>query len=396
MDVLRTLNLDDLPEQQTRTNALTYTQPNFNLQLGFDACCVCGKPDASIECEACHRVNYCSIECRGKDSEPSMDDDEQALGHTAVICTLLSSCNDDEAVEGGDMLSLDTDRRSAAMDRVASEFESYPATLANVVMDAPCYQDTLLKRAGSSLTFHVIGASIDSELWEGHPDKSQQDNVFQSYAEALAEISEKYRLDTINLCFIGPDCPQVDSEVQVEIPPVLKPKQKCVLKTTTLRAQYSKAILQRSSLPEPDLVVFFNPGFTCPDYSWYDALNSIKRGIPCLVTTNTELEGIADAEFLMESGFISELPPGLAVLLYGEGPDKMESTDNDSFFSVNPYSGNRVRQSGTMANDIFVKNRWIFGGILGRGSTGKNESQVSKRARVDGFGNNKMDNPALI
>ena len=39
-----------------------------------------------------------------------------------------------------------------------------------------------------------------------------------------------------------------------------------------------------------------------------------------------------------------------------------DDDDNETFFSVNPFCGYRVRQSGTMANDLYVKSRWIFGG----------------------------------
>lgn len=149
MDLLKTLNLEDLPEQQTRTNLLTETQPDFDLKLGFDACCTCGKSNPKIRCESCHRVAYCSDKCRGQDSEPPItDEDEQGLGHSAIICALLSLCNDDEAVEEGRGESLDFEKRNATIDRLASEFESYPATLANVIMDGPCYQDTLVKKMG--------------------------------------------------------------------------------------------------------------------------------------------------------------------------------------------------------------------------------------------------------
>ena len=54
----------------------------------------------------------------------------------------------------------------AARDRVQSEYESYPATLANVLLDGPCFK-VMLARAchEKELVIHVIGASVDAELW---------------------------------------------------------------------------------------------------------------------------------------------------------------------------------------------------------------------------------------
>ena len=190
MDLLQSLNLEDLPEQQTKVRI---SDPDFDLKLGFDCCCVCGKASTKIECSSCHRVKYCSKECRRIDRENSDEGEEdQALGHTSVICAILALCNDDEAIDEGDekeLSSFSQERRTGAVDRVASEFESYPASLANIVIEGPCYQEALEKSKGSSFTIHVIGSSTDSELWEGHPDKNQERNVFKCYADALAEIA---------------------------------------------------------------------------------------------------------------------------------------------------------------------------------------------------------------
>jgi hypothetical protein len=397
MDLLKSLNLEDLPEQQTRTNQLTESQPDFELTLGFDACCACGKSKPSLECESCHRVKYCSAECRDLDAAPPKDQEEQALGHTSVLCALLTLCNDDEAVEEGDKKSLDKEKQITAVDRLASEFESYPATLSNVVMDGPCYQDILAKRAGDTLTIHIVGASVDSELWEGHPEPSQEQNVFRNYAEALAEIAENHKLKTIQLQFIGPECPKKNIQESVSVPAVQKPKSRCDLKVTTINGDYNKDLERSKGVMPPDVVVFFNPGFTCPDYTWDDALSSIGKGVPFLVTTNTELEGVADVQYLLDRGFIDELPAGLAAMLQGaDTPGDCEDEDNDSFFSVNPYSGNRVRQSGTMANDLYVKSRWIFGGLFGKKSAKETSAKPSKKQKIDGSGNTKKLNPALV
>lgn len=396
MDLLKSLNLEDhLPEQQTRTSHLLNDNPDFNLALGFDACCRCGKEETHFQCETCCRVKYCSPECRAADAAASVDNDdtegEEALGHSAIICSILALCNDDEVVEGGKDYSLDTEKRNAAVDRLVSEFESYPATLANVIMDGPCYQDALIKATRGTLNIHIVGASVDSELWQGHPDPSQESKVFQCYAEALAEIADRFMLKAIHLYFIGPDCPTTDSSAEFNIPPTAGSKNDCKLKTTTICDEYNKTVLSSKNVPSPNVVVFFNPGFTVPDYSWEEALLTVPQGTPCLATTNTELEGVADIELLFEAGLITELPAALAIMLNGEA---LETAD--TFFSVNPHCGNRVRQSGTMANDLYVKNRWIFGGVFGSAASAPPLVSSGKRQRIEGSGNSKQSNPALV
>ena len=145
-----------------------------------------------------------------------------------------------------------------------------------------------------------------------------------------------------------------------------------------------------------------------------------KNEIPFLVTTNTEVEAIADVQYLMDHEILFDIPPGLKAMLQmngnedGDGstpPEDDEEDDDDctTFLSLNPYSGNRVRQSGTMANDLYVKSRWIFGGISSAKSSiptkkrdtaaaaaGKGIEGEKKKRRVEGSGNTKKTNPALV
>jgi hypothetical protein len=428
MDLLESLNIDDLPEQQTRTVHLLKDHPDFNLKLGFDCCCVCGKPNPKIECQECHRVNYCSKECCHKDNTQQINDnneegEEQALGHTSVICALLGLCNDDEAVEDDPKNSkIGKERLNAAKDRLASEFESYPATLANIIMEGPCYQDTLEKCTGESLTIHVIGASEDSELWQGHPDPSQERKVFDCYADALAEIAESYKIQCINLHFFGPACPKRKIDRTVVIPQIQQQQgKKSSSRTAKLHVQTRNEDynLDNNKQSSPDIIVFFNPGFTCPDYDWEKSLSCVKKmEIPFLVTTNTEVEAIADLQYLMDREILFDIPPGLNAILQmnsdeddgGSPPDDDEDADDcTTFLSLNPYAGNRVRQSGTMANDLYVKSRWVFGGISSTKlslQTKKRETPSSsgeglaegnkKKRRVERSGNTKKTNPALV
>eukprot|EP00536_Pseudo-nitzschia_multiseries_P016379 jgi/Psemu1/69845/estExt_Genemark1.C_10960019 len=430
MDLLASLNLEDLPEQQTRIPTLFGSDPDFDRKLGFDSCCACGKASTKVECSSCHRVKYCSDECRKEDSLPrggcgdnEDEEEERALGHTSVICALLGLCNDDEAVEAGDekeLSSFSADRRTAATDRVASEFESYPATLANVLMEGPCYQEALRKSAGSTLTIHVIGASTDSELWEGHPNKEQERNVYGCYADALAEISEQFKTKTIVLQFFGPQCPQNDFDEVLDVPPIRAKQSSTKLRVTTSNVDYDGRATNGTQRP-PDVLVFFNPGFTCPDYAWEKTLVSCMKDnqFPFLVTTNTEMEALADMQYLYDREFFQDIPPALKDILENNGGPGESATEDDddnnnslgdgdgdssSFFSLNPYCGMRVRQSGTMANDLYVKSRWIFGGFSGpirdditASKKEADECSTGKRKRVEGASaNSKKANPALV
>lgn len=391
MDFLRSLNLEDLPEQQTRIAKVMESRPDFESSLGFDACAACGANDPTVSCPNCRRIRYCSSACRQADAAPPDDGDEEpALGHSSIICSLLKLCNDDDQVGSGDTeKTLPADRFEAAKDRIQTEYESFPATLANILSEGPCYLSVLTKSM-TSLVLHVIGASTDAEFWNA----SDYDVVFAAYAEALAELADSYRLSTIELFFIGPECP--DENVSATKP--LKVGDSASVGNVVIRSiqgRYSQEIL--SSVPKPNIVVFFNPGFTVPDYQWIETLQAIPRSTPFLSTTNTEQEGFADVQFLLDQDSIQSLPDGLADLfgLYSEGDEP--EPNMEAFFSVNPHCGSRVRQSTTMANDLYVKNRWILGGIIDSFDPSKGRKiQSTKKQRVMGDANQKQGNPALI
>ena len=122
-------------------------------------------------------------------------------------------------------------------------------------------------------------------------------------------------------------------------------------------------------------------------------MTCIQKGTPFLLTTNTELEGVADAQYLLDQNMMGVMPAGLADVL---GESTNGDTVTDSFFDMNPFCGDRVRQSGTMANDLYVKSRWMLGGTLGKKEFIGSSAVTSKRVRVEGSGNTKASNPALI
>jgi hypothetical protein len=493
MDLLERLRLDDLPEQQTRTMHLMIQMmtaasttssstgrnnknkiqepeeeevPEPPTSLGFDNCATCGQELMSSlvwTCHNCQRIRYCSESCRYADANVPLNDgatnnnrrtaaggndpeqpeelqddhgeDDGALGHTAIICSLLKLCNDDEMVEemiaaaGGGESTTSTSTTNttlaAARDRVRSEYESYPSTLANVIAEGPCYQSILRRHrraaASSSLTIHIIGASTDAELTRGpteyrngdgdhgdHDDdgdsQQQQQLVIQDYAEALSELVERNELQQVNLLFIGPDCPaDIPWNVTVPIPTMPNDDNDHHQTTTskqlsvqTYRGLYHNVVRDGiMAIPAADIVVFFHPGFTHPDYdNWQETLAAIPSGTPFLLTSHTEMEAIADAQYLLEQDKIQSLPAGLADILQVD-IDTTDNADDDNagggcFFAVNPFHGLRVRQNVTMANDLYVKNRWMLGGTIGpaRSPTKPdgNERHATKQRRIANAG----------
>jgi hypothetical protein len=409
MDLIASLQLEDLPEQQTRTVHLVDINPDFQWKLGFDACAACGislKTDATITCRICQRISYCSDTCLAKDSDMlALPDDETALGHSSIICALLNLCNDDEAIDQGE--ALEASAREAAISRVRSEYESYPATLANVLFEGPFYQETLRRTSESVLRIHVIGSAEDAELSQGptlhHTDDvTARRAVCYDYAEALAEVADRFHCTAIELWFIGPDAP--DRPWNESVPMNHMDQAVGTLTIRTFKGLYTAESLNReegiNGVP-PDLVVLFNPGFTCPDYThWAETLRCMPDGTPFLSTTNTEMEAIADCQYLLDQDKIQSLPPGMAELLDVYSEEAEEASN--SFLGLNPFCGSRVRQNGTLANDVFVKNRWILGGILGRFQASSRRGAPAgtvKRTKVnDGNNgsNSKASNPALI
>ena len=333
MDFLQSLGMEDLPELQTRTMHLMARHPEFSLRLGFDACCTCGIPfgpsSTIVDCPQCQRVSYCSEACRKQDASgldssstvaTSDEERESAMGHSSIICTLLRLCSNDEAVneETKDdektlqFLDNDVQAKEAAVDRVRSEFQSYPATLANVLLEAPLYKPAT-QASSRHLVIHIIGASQDVEFWNS--PCMQHDNVWDAYAEALAELSEIHRLDTISLYFVGPDCPIENIHKSRKMKSV-EGGTAGELLARSHHGVYNFNLLQQEEITKADIVVFHNPGFTCPDYDWAVTLSCIPKGTPFLLTTNTELEGIADFQYLLENDLIQSMPPSLAMIRF--------------------------------------------------------------------------------
>jgi hypothetical protein len=378
MDFLATLNIDDLPEQQTRAAHLSVKlSKDTTLRLGFNCCCNCGKKQAVlISCPNCNRVSYCSEQCRSEDNRPEIDDNEGALGHSSIICSILKLCNDDEDAEDG------IDGTEDARNRIQSELESYPATIANILREAPCYQD-YLGSIGNDMIIHVIGASKESELW------NDQSASLDAYTEAFLPLAEDFMFSVIHLHMIGPDCPEKCMDVEKSLPYERNGSKAFHLHLHTHKSLYTDDLLR--DIPRPNVVVFFNPGFTCPDYNWDNTMGLMNHGIAFLSTTNTEMEGVSDCNYLMNLKLLPHLPP-LAAEIMG-----VEDYGDFTFFEENPFAGSRVRQSGTMANDVFVKNRWMMGGIFAKPMKKRavdtvDDEVISKRS----VGNTKSTNPALI
>ena len=266
------------------------------------------------------------------------------------------------------------------------------------------------KRQNSSATtteivLHIVGATTESELWgwDGSSSSSSVD-VLDAYTEAstnlITYLEELLQVPSITLrcIFIGPNCGNSSrsSSSATKIPITtamnydtssLSMKKKSPITTTNSSMLIIETQCRNygsSKIPIPDVIIFFNPGFSCPDYDWSSALSyasslsicdNVGGGpIPFLVTTNTELEGYADIKVLLDGGYINISTVSRDILEAIDYPNDNSNCNNnkhygDEFeeqciFGMNPYVGLRVRQSGTMGNDLFVKNRWITCGLF--------------------------------
>ena len=370
------------------------------------------------------------------------------------MCALLRLCQIDDQVEdpksSEKKVVIADKEKEAAQDRITSEYESYPATLANVLMDASCFQPTLIRlkkqrrgktmrqsdlettsgeqQSKKSLTVHIIGASEEAELWgEFKLSHASCKDVYSAYADALIELASTYNgISTINLIFVGPNCPSKDvhevriiqtdkdaNEHDVDDGSHKNAKKRkyegssCEVVIQSHRSNYDKEVLNK--IPMPDLVVFFNPGFTCQDYKWSEALDVCTKGdtarrIPFLITTNTEMEAISDLQWLHQYEYIDELPAMVADIVNDDivdhDADIADYSDTDNvFFGENQNSGSRVRQSGNMANDLFVKNRWIYGGLFSGNEQIEEKSEkksIEKKKKSKLSSKKKKSNAALM
>ena len=248
--------------------------------------------------------------------------------------------------------------------------ESYPSTLSNILLSHPSFEE-LVSPAGSSskhrrrFQVHVVGAEFGSELWTSKLSYGACPYQ-EAYADALDEVCDMGDISSFELVFVGVGLPAT---------PVQKLSGK--VKALTLDCKYEDLDSADGFVKAvPDLLVFFNAGFTCPDYDWAATLSSVvakaSSPIPFFGTSNSELENLNDIEWLNTQGFTS----------FDLDGDQDEDDKDDAlacFFSENPFRGSRVRQSGMLANDLYVKSSFLFGGALkpSSASAKKRKEQVT-------------------
>ena len=118
------------------------------------------------------------------------------------------------------------------------------------------------------------------------------------------------------LQFFGPECPDIDIDETINVPPINAKKSCTRLRVTTAKVDYDGTIISKNQ-SSPDILVFFNPGFTCPDYAWEKTLITCMKDSrsPFLVTTNTEMEALADMQYLFDRGLFCDVPEALQCML---------------------------------------------------------------------------------
>lgn len=316
MEILQELGWDDeLPEQQTRTSHLLNNPAE--LRLGFDHCPQCGEQliQTPVYCPDCRCIRYCSEACRYADANYELppDEPEPALGHSAIICRLLQTMND---------------THHAA--RARAEYETYPATLASIIRQ----RGRAVQQ--QHLCVHVIGASHD---------EVQSSSYTDDYAQALADVVGESSSVAIHFC--GPEAPDYAPSSNRRI-------------TLSFHNDFYHRLLH-DLLPPPDLVVLFHPGWTVPDYTqWEISLAAIPPHTDFCFTSNTEAEMWAELQYLMDHEWVEAVPASVAQVV-----GYTSTSDENAYLAVNPHGSPRIRQNTNLANDVYVKNRWIFGGRWG-------------------------------
>ena len=164
-----------------------------------------------------------------------------------------------------------------------------------------------------------------------------------------------------------------------------------------------------------DAVFGFNLGLSCPDYSWgaalaalQDCAKAIARGggppLPLVCTTSSRAESVQELLLLEQHGMLQidkkqtraieegeeEAGAGLEALKAarkdgvnedgGEGhEDEDEDEDEQSIFlQPHKWGWERVQQSGAMANDVYRKSCWLFGGLVTGSLSGTDGAESSE------------------
>eukprot|EP00960_Hanusia_phi_P034321 750992-Hanusia_phi.AAC.1 len=231
-----------------------------------DRCLCCGKRKEEMKtCGDCKRVQYCSTKCRGRDKdkhervcqwlqkckvEEEMEERGWGLLRDAgKLSKLRSLLEKSPAVLSSDQFTSSlTWRRwkeakkidSKLLDDEACTLLSAPLTLLFVLCKHEGLQQQLVKGGKQKLVVHVPGASsIESSapsfLWQ--------------------DVSRPYQLE---VHLIGPQLSSslVDTEIVKH--------HACSYEAFCLQNPHSR----------PDLLLGFNMGLSCPDYSWEEAMKA--------------------------------------------------------------------------------------------------------------------------
>ena len=169
--------------------------------------------------------------------------------------------------------------------------------------------------------------------------------MLDAYAEASTNVLSYLKnftdsVDSMRLVFVGPDCPKPtrgsgggggdDDVTSVCRLDKSIPGSKTMLHIETHCCNYG----EDTTIPNPDAIIFFNPGLSCTDYDWSKALSaasSYESSTPFLITTNTEMEGFADIKCLVDGGYVDpmELPTYILETVDVESPSNNSRYNDD-------------------------------------------------------------------
>lgn len=273
----------------------------------------------------------------------------------------------------------------------------------------------MLNRPGGARVY-VIGASgVESDV-----------ACWDYCARCLAALAARENISagTLTVCLVGPEVPEAHHRKTILLPlqeddnMATEDRDECLrIKLYCHRGNFEGYHAFNYSR-QPDAVFGFNLGLSVPDYSWgaglaavQDCANAIARNggpaLPIVCTASSRAEAVQEL-LLFEQHQILQIGKAQtkvieegeeggssARLLHaarrntasksgdrvGHDTEGSEEHQHTVFLEPNIYGWERVQQSGAMANDVYRKSCWLFGGrvTVGDGGGDALESEEDER-----------------
>lgn len=269
---------------------------------------------------------------------------------------------------------------------------------------------------------YVIGASgVESDVasWD-----------YSARCLASLAAREKIGSGSLSVCLIGPEIPEEQHRKTVVLPLQQRDAaatEPCVRITIYCHRGNFEGYHAFNYSRRPDAVFGFNLGLSVPDYSWgaglaavHDCAKTIARDggppLPILCTASSRAEAVQELLLFEQHKILridqeqtkkieegeqaghpawlraaridatSQKVPDTLVETQAES-DNVSDDENEIFLQPNDYGWERVQQSGAMANDVYRKSCWLFGGTVAVGDDlvdelGSEEDERPSRSEI--------------